>query len=370
MFRSGVRVVSRPRLAGQRPRRNVILVLQLHGPRTAAGRQQPGGAACGSRSGATVAPAAWRRQVRRPYGAKRIAAAQVAPARLRFASRSSRTALLAAAGAAPRRHRQPEGARCGGHTAPSLAAAQVAPELVAAEAAPIREQPVGARCGGRTAPIAAAWVAPLAVCLSVHLTGRSPALLVGDTGVDWEAGLVRGRGGAREIGRFRYRAQPGAQRAAATRRTCPPCKCAVLHAGTCACAIALTMTAPTWTSDEVQRLLGDLPAGAFGVGPLNSLDWVRFVLDTDVDPRSSFSAQGGASTARAVRRSTGRPLLWYAGVARLLAEEMGSVLPIDFADPSTGEWIKTKARANVDGPRAFSVVAGRAGGRGRQAFQR
>ncbi len=53
------------------------------------------------------------------------------------------------------------------------------------------------------------------------------------------------------------------------------------------------MTDPTWTSDEVQRLLGDMPAGAFGVGPLNSLDWVRFVLGTDVDPNSKFSDQGG-----------------------------------------------------------------------------
>ncbi len=53
------------------------------------------------------------------------------------------------------------------------------------------------------------------------------------------------------------------------------------------------MTAPTWTSKEVQRLLGDLPADAFGAALLNSLDWVRFVLGTDDDPKSKFSEQGG-----------------------------------------------------------------------------
>ncbi len=73
LFRSGARVVSCSRLAGQRPRRNVILVLHLHGPRTAAGRQQPDGAACGSRSCPTVAPAAWRQQVQRLHGAKTCA---------------------------------------------------------------------------------------------------------------------------------------------------------------------------------------------------------------------------------------------------------------------------------------------------------
>ena len=54
------------------------------------------------------------------------------------------------------------------------------------------------------------------------------------------------------------------------------------------------MTDPTWSGEEVQRLLGDLPTDAFGVAMLNSLDWVRFVLCTDVDPRSKFSEQGGA----------------------------------------------------------------------------
>ncbi len=52
------------------------------------------------------------------------------------------------------------------------------------------------------------------------------------------------------------------------------------------------MTVPTWTG-EVQRLLGDLPADTFGAALLNSLEWVRFVLTTDVDPRSKFSEQGG-----------------------------------------------------------------------------
>ena len=73
LFRSGARVVSCPRQAGQRPRRNVILVLHLHGLRTAAGCQQPNGAACRSRSCPTVAPAAWRQQVQRLYGAKTCA---------------------------------------------------------------------------------------------------------------------------------------------------------------------------------------------------------------------------------------------------------------------------------------------------------
>ncbi len=53
------------------------------------------------------------------------------------------------------------------------------------------------------------------------------------------------------------------------------------------------MTAPTWTGEEVQRLLGDFPADAFGAALLNLLDWVRFVLGTNVDRRSKFSEQGG-----------------------------------------------------------------------------
>ena len=58
---------------------------------------------------------------RRPGGARRgrrtaprHAVARVAPARLHYASRSSRTVLVTADGAALRRRRQPDGASCGG----------------------------------------------------------------------------------------------------------------------------------------------------------------------------------------------------------------------------------------------------------------
>ena len=79
-----------------------------------------------------------------------------------------------------------------------------------------------------------------------------------------------------------------------------------------------------WPREEIDAVLAGLPGTAFGgrAGSEAAAAWVEFVAGTDPGARES-----------------GRPLQWYAALARHMADLCESVEPSDFADASMRQWI-------------------------------
>ena len=87
-----------------------------------------------------------------------------------------------------------------------------------------------------------------------------------------------------------------------------------------------------WTREEVDAVLAGLPQAAFGgrAGSDAAAEWVEFVAGTDPGARES-----------------GRSLMWYAAIARHMAELCESVEPSDFADGSTRQWILDNVKSGA-----------------------
>ena len=93
-----------------------------------------------------------------------------------------------------------------------------------------------------------------------------------------------------------------------------------------------------WPREEIDAVLAGLPGTAFGgrAGSEAAAAWVEFVAGTDPGARES-----------------GRPLQWYAALARHMADLCESVEPSDFADASMRQWILDNIKLGAtpfDGP--------------------
>ena len=87
-----------------------------------------------------------------------------------------------------------------------------------------------------------------------------------------------------------------------------------------------------WPREEIDAALAGLPGTAFGgrAGSEAAAAWVEFVAGTDPGARES-----------------GRPLQWYAALARHMADLCESVEPSDFADGSTRQWILDNVKSGA-----------------------
>ena len=78
----------------------------------------------------------------------------------------------------------------------------------------------------------------------------------------------------------------------------------------------------SFTSEEVSAFVRTLPEGALkGVGPDKAFEWCSYLASVDVNPKAAHD------------------LFWYMSMGRYLAEQMGSVSPLDFAHTTMRDMI-------------------------------